>query len=281
MKVSVAMAVYNGELYLKQQLESILNQTILPDEVVIVDDCSKDASLSILRDFEKEYPIIKIIENERNLGYILNFRKALSYTTGEIIFLADQDDIWMPNKIEKILDIYKSNQCSVISSEFILIDDTSNPIKDSGSYRLSGRRDQNIFISDVNEIKTVELIFKNRYPGCTLALSAETRDLYLKINNLEVVHDHAILIIGSIIGGAYYLNEPTMMYRVHGNNNIGIRKKNKKITLALKKPSKPKIIKLLEELNVYTQVHNYRAYKVICYLRLPYIMDIIERLFKG
>ena len=281
MKVSIAMAIYNGERYLRQQLDSIFNQSILPDEVIIVDDCSKDKSLSIVRDFENKYPIIKVYENEINLGYVLNFRKALSKTTGDLIFLADQDDIWMSDKIEKMLNKFRLNKCSVIASEYNLIDGFSNPIKNTDSYRLSGRRCRTIFCSDTNQITTVELVFKNRYPGCTLALSSETRDLYLKIDNSEVIHDHAILLIGSIIGKVFYLNEATMMYRIHDNNSIGISKKNEKISLALKKPSKPKLVSLLDELNIYTKVHNYGVYKVICYLRLPYIVDIIERLFKG
>lgn len=103
MKISIAMATYNGADYLQEQLDSFLAQTRRPDEFVVVDDCSSDDTLKILEEFSKCAPFeVRIYRNEVNLGYAQNFGRVLSFCTGDLIFLSDQDDIWFKEKIEKI-----------------------------------------------------------------------------------------------------------------------------------------------------------------------------------
>ncbi len=101
MKTSVAMCTYNGESYLDEQLQSILEQTEPIDEIVICDDGSIDKTLSIIEKFIKAGTPIRLILNQKNLGYTRNFEKAICLCSGDIIFLADQDDIWMPEKVKK------------------------------------------------------------------------------------------------------------------------------------------------------------------------------------
>lgn len=101
--ISVAMCTYNGEKYIREQLESIINQSMLPDEIVICDDCSKDTTLEILKDTLNSYNgIVQLVSNKHNLGYRKNFEKAISLCHGDIIFLSDQDDVWNKDKIEII-----------------------------------------------------------------------------------------------------------------------------------------------------------------------------------
>ena len=103
MKVSIALATYNGAKYLKQQLDSFQAQTCLPDELVVCDDCSKDNTVEILEEFKETASfIVIIIQNESNLGYTGNFEKAISLCSGNLIFISDQDDVWFNNKIETI-----------------------------------------------------------------------------------------------------------------------------------------------------------------------------------
>ena len=110
MKTSVALCTYNGEKFLAQQLESILNQTVLVDEIVVCDDGSTDNTVSILENYRKEHPnTIKIYKNEKNLRSVKNFEKAISLCNNEIIFLSDQDDVWKENKVEKILIFFNEN----------------------------------------------------------------------------------------------------------------------------------------------------------------------------
>src|SRR5262249_10160572 len=102
-KISIALCTYNGAKYLSSQLESYLAQTCLPDEVVVCDDCSQDETVTILNDFAIRAPFpVRILVNDQNLGSTKNFEKSISLCSGEIIFLSDQDDVWMPNKIERV-----------------------------------------------------------------------------------------------------------------------------------------------------------------------------------
>lgn len=101
--VSIAMATYNGDKFVGDQLDSFANQTVLPTELVISDDCSSDGTIDVVRAFETRAPFpIHIAENKRRLGYTRNFERALSLCKGDIIFLSDQDDTWYPSKIDLI-----------------------------------------------------------------------------------------------------------------------------------------------------------------------------------
>lgn len=109
-KISIALATYNGEKYLNEQLESIASQSILPDELIVCDDCSTDKTIEILHNFKEKVSFeVKILKNDNNQGYIKNFAKVISETSGDYIFMCDQDDFWFPNKIEIVLKTFKGN----------------------------------------------------------------------------------------------------------------------------------------------------------------------------
>lgn len=109
-RISIALATYNGEKYIAEQLQSFCTQTKLPDELIVCDDCSQDKTLTILCNFAKNAPFfVKVIENQKNLGWAQNFSKAISLCTGDIIFISDQDDVWLTSKIEKIIYYFSSN----------------------------------------------------------------------------------------------------------------------------------------------------------------------------
>lgn len=102
------MATYNGEKYIQQQLDSFLQQTVLPDELIVCDDCSNDNTLDIIEDFKKKASFdVKVLKNEKNSGYIKNFAKVILATKGDYVFLCDQDDVWFPNKIEMVIKAFK------------------------------------------------------------------------------------------------------------------------------------------------------------------------------
>lgn len=122
MRISIAMATYNGAKYLQEQLDSFLYQTRQPDELVVCDDGSTDATLDILEDFRQQAPFaVRVYRNEVNLGYIKNFEKALSLCTGDIIFLSDQDDVWLCKKIKQIEGIFLSDSSAmvVVNDQFV------------------------------------------------------------------------------------------------------------------------------------------------------------------
>jgi glycosyltransferase involved in cell wall biosynthesis len=102
--VSIAMCTYNGAKFMAKQLESIINQTYKNLEIVIVDDRSTDDTVAIVEQFAKNDERIKFYQNETNLGFNKNFEKAVNLTTGDYISISDQDDIWLPTKIEDLLN---------------------------------------------------------------------------------------------------------------------------------------------------------------------------------
>ena len=108
--ISVAMATYNGEKYLQQQLDSIAAQTVLPDELVVCDDCSTDRTIEILENFKNKVNFdVLILRNEVNSGYVKNFARVISEAKGDYVFMCDQDDSWFPNKIEVVLKTFEEN----------------------------------------------------------------------------------------------------------------------------------------------------------------------------
>ena len=128
MKISIALATYNGAKYLQDQLDSYIVQNRMPDEIVVCDDVSKDDTLAILEAFQKVAPFeVRIIKNETNLGYTKNFEKALSLCTGDVVFFSDQDDVWLPHKISTIEKVFKENpDISVVIHDGELTDEDLN-----------------------------------------------------------------------------------------------------------------------------------------------------------
>ena len=118
--ISVVIATYNGERYLKQQLDSILSQTILPKEIILVDDGSTDTTVAILREYAVDERFLLLL-NEQNIGYIRSFEKGMLHATCSLIALSDQDDIWLPHKLETLLANMQSN--IAVYSDSMLVDE--------------------------------------------------------------------------------------------------------------------------------------------------------------
>ena len=121
-KISVALATYNGSRYITEQLDSILSQTMYVDEIIICDDKSSDDTVKIINQYIKEKNLSDVISlhvNERNLGYASNFMKAVKMTAGDYIFFCDQDDIWTKQRVQQMVDIMNSNsKILLLGSEF-------------------------------------------------------------------------------------------------------------------------------------------------------------------
>ena len=126
--LSIALATFNGEKYLANLLESFFRQTQPIDEVIICDDGSSDNTIKILNDFKERYPNlnIKIFQNHSNLGVAKNFSKAIKLCVGDLIFLADQDDVWEANKVQVMVSEYTKGSSSYIISDMKVIDEEGN-----------------------------------------------------------------------------------------------------------------------------------------------------------
>ncbi len=117
--VSIAICTYNGEKYLKEQLDSLIQQTYQNIEIIAVDDCSIDQTFRILTEYSEKYPFFKVFRNDENKGLSRNFEKALSYCKGDFIAISDQDDIWKFDKIEVLLNNMQDNMLVYAQSETI------------------------------------------------------------------------------------------------------------------------------------------------------------------
>ncbi len=225
LKVSIALACYNGQKYIKEQLLSLLNQTRPADEVIIVDDNSNDDTPKIINEFIETHKLInyKYYVNDSNLGYVKNFHKALSKTSGDLIFLCDQDDIWEKSKIEKIYNIYQQHpEISALSTSYQLIDQYSNKISPKHFDGVQNKVLQGIPRNSLVKINHIDTLFGSISPGCTSSFSSYIKDYYVKNASLIAPHDWEIHVYASMIGNLYYYHEPLTLYRMHQNNTVGL-----------------------------------------------------------
>ena len=224
MKTSLVMAIYNGEKYIVEQLESIKNQTVKIDEAIFIDDCSTDNSYHMVHQFIDGYQLMnwKLIKNENNLGYRNNFKKGLELASGDIVFLSDQDDKWHSNKVETMLK-YMSDEVLTLASSFRFIDQKGKPFEVK---KIKGRSNNNLLFQEVDkdltEIKLDSLLEMNFSQGCTMAIRQSIIQEFLNVTTGKLPHDWELNIISSTHHGCYYLDIPLIDYRIHNNNTIGM-----------------------------------------------------------
>jgi glycosyltransferase involved in cell wall biosynthesis len=224
MKTSVAMCTYNGEKHIKNQLDSILNQSLSVDEIVICDDGSNDKTIEIIIQFQLEYPNkISLHRNPINLRSNKNFEKAISLCNGDYIFLSDQDDIWKKNKVEKIIEYFSKNKSAeAVFSNAELINDNNEKFTDNNLWNSIG------FIE--NQLsKPIDLYhhikFKsNTVTGATLCIKQEIKPLILPIPDIKKFHhDEWIAIIIASRKKLEYLTDELISYRIHTEQQIGAK----------------------------------------------------------
>jgi len=219
MKTSVALCTYNGEKYLSRQLDSILYQTVAVDEIIWCDDSSSDKTWEIAEKYKEKHPsVFKIFRNEKNLGYVGNFEKALSLCNGEIVFLCDQDDIWEKNKVEAVQLKFKNNhKVNVVVHNLELLENDKRY-----NYWETIK-----FNSKIENHQLFErLIDKgNIFPGMSMALKNKYLKTLLplkKINHI-IIHDQEIIIKATHDNCVYLIQETLGTYRLHENQSIGLK----------------------------------------------------------
>jgi len=217
MNISVCMATFNGAKYIEIQLHSILKQLSDTDEVIILDDCSKDNTLDLVRKFEDNR--IKIFKNEVNRGHVYSFGKVIAFSSNEIIFMCDQDDIWLDGRLELMKD-------SLLKSKALLISTNSSFINSDGNiidFYLDGVSSK----SSEKHFKNIVDIFvgKPNYVGCAMAFKKELKNLILPIPSYVESHDLWIAMGANIIKANLHLDEQTLSRRIHGNNASIVKRK--------------------------------------------------------
>ena len=235
---SVALCVYNGERFLSQQLESLAAQTVLPDELVICDDASSDGSMRIVENFAKNAPfVVRIFKNTKNLGYIKNFEKAIGLCSMDIIFLCDQDDYWESEKLNKVLDVFDTEEeVGIVLHGFRKIDLNGAPYIEAeekyGVNQLSANQLEEVFRS--NSIEVFLLPYSRAWCGCMMAFRRKFNNLIIPIYPGKG-HDDWILKIIAPLSEVRFLPDPLLRYRIHAWNNNSYEVGNKNFKYFLKR----------------------------------------------
>lgn len=225
-KISVALATYNGEKYILKLLETLMGQTVSADEVIICDDNSTDNTRDLVKKFVSYHNLRnwKVFHNSNNVGYKKNFYKCIQYTSGDYIFLCDQDDEWLPSKIEKMISVMKMNKfVKTLSCGVSLIDENSNirKIKKYKNYYNSNLLYLDHEPKKIEKIDSKYICKHNISPGCTLCMTKEVKDAFLESYDFTLPHDWFINMISASKQGCFFLNEALLMYRTHERNTIG------------------------------------------------------------
>ena len=223
-RISVAMATCEGERFVLEQLESIASQSVLPDEVVVCDDASQDETFACLEAFASRAPFeILTLHNPERIGTTANFERAISACTGDTIFLADQDDVWQPEKIETLSAVLaRRPDTAAVFSDAEPIDENASPLGGS-LWRSLGftLREQ----ERVRSGRAVEVFLRHVVAaGTTLAFRSSLRDVALPFPALRSCHDAFIAFMAASTSRVEIVPECLVRYRLHGANQIGIRK---------------------------------------------------------
>ena len=214
-KIDILMATYNGEKYLVEQLDSIINQTYHNWNLLIRDDNSTDKTLEIIQNYHKKDKRIKILkDNKGNLGIVRNFEELLKSSESEFIMFSDQDDIWVENKLDMYLKMIEKikNKGFMIHSDAILFDkNKSNILKDT-------------FISKKAINRGLENVFFNYFvQGATILISKEIKNFILPFPKEVYLHDRYIHLISELFFERIFVNKALIYYRQHGDNQIGAK----------------------------------------------------------
>lgn len=210
--ISIAMTTYNGEMYLAEQIDSILVQTHSDFELIICDDCSTDATCTILKAYASKDKRIKLHFNERNLGFKKNFEQALHFCSGEFVAFADQDDVWTKNHLEVLLS--RIGEHDIACSNSFLVDEKLNPL----NMDMKTICHFTSVPEDKSELFFYFLFGNNFVQG---AASLIRRDFMLKVIPIpEFIsfHDYWFGINAANGKGIAYLEDSTLFYRQHGSN---------------------------------------------------------------
>lgn len=226
MSISVCMAVYNGEKFLKEQIESILLQLGNKDELVIVDDCSTDNSVRIISTFADNR--IKLHLNDKNKRHVITFGKAIDLAQNEIIFLCDQDDVWIKERVKTFIDYFsRMPDLKIITSNFLCINENGKIINNSLP---------SVYSNDsFNHSKNITNIFLGKigYYGCGMAFRSELKSIILPIPKYIEAHDIWIALIANKLKINLHIEENTLFHRIH-DSNASIKAKFRSIPKKIK-----------------------------------------------
>ena len=234
-EIEILMATYNGERYLEEQINSLLNQTYVNWKLKIRDDNSTDKTLSIIKNYQKKYPdkIFLMKDMNGNLGAKNSFLELLKNSKADYVMFCDQDDVWLDNKIEKTLKktLEIEDGPTLVHTDLKVVDEKLNLISESfwKFQKIDPKRKEHNY-----------LIVQNNITGCTMMLNKDLIELSKKNFPNGIMHDWIIAIIASLSGKIGFISEQTILYRQHKKNEVGAKGYFKSILKKVKNISQVK-----------------------------------------
>ena len=218
MECSIILSAYCGEKYLGAQLDSILNQTRMPEEIIVIDDCSPDngATERIIDDYVTKHPNVKKIVNSNNMGWAASFMNGIKYATKDIVFFSDQDDVWDVDKINAMMRIMEKEKINVLISDCQNTDDNLNPLEEHSN---SGRLVRNRFLFGKSFINPKGV-------GAAMSIRRDFLNKYIDLWNPGIGHDQFYQIMAVCFDKFYYIDKTLILHRFHGDNATGITRRS-------------------------------------------------------
>lgn len=213
------MATYNGEKYIKNQLDSILPELGKHDEVIVVDDCSSDNTVAILSEYSNKDARIKVYRNEKNIRHVKTFEKAVGLAKNELIVFSDQDDLWVPGRVDVFQKAFKENPNVVlVTGSFDCIDADGNLI--NNELRKVSAADSFAYK------KNIASIFKGTlgYYGCVMVVKRDFVQKILPFPEGTEAHDLYIALAANIARANLHLDDKVLLHRVHGRNASDLKR---------------------------------------------------------
>ncbi|MDW2982686.1 glycosyltransferase [Rhodanobacter sp. KK11] len=230
--LSIVLCTYNGAAYLQPQLASLLAQTCLPDEIVIGDDGSTDASMGMLQAFAGQARdagiAVQLLRRRENIGYVGNFCAGLRAAKGELLFLCDQDDVWRVDKLARMVDRFERDpSLLLLHSDARLVDAHGRSLQCSlfDALQMTPQEKQAIHAGRAFEV----VLRRSFVTGATAALRRRLVEQALPVGT-GWIHDEWLAAVAAATGGVDFIDEPLIDYRQHRGNQVGMRRR----TLAMK-----------------------------------------------
>src|SRR5215216_4468626 len=226
-KFSVAMCTYNGTRFVAEQLASIAAQTRPPDELVVCDDRSTDATLECIREFARSAPFpVRLFENEKNIGSTKNFERAIELCEGDFIAVADQDDVWLPEKLRRLEEMLANESTGLAFTNGDVVDEDLRPLGERVWQRIRfGEEEQRLFRAG---LAFAVLLDHNVVTGAAMALKARFKKLILPFPNdlthdgIPVLHDWWTALLIAAASEVSFVPESLFKYRQHSSQQMGV-----------------------------------------------------------
>ena len=221
-KVDILLAAYNGEKYLEEQIKSILAQTYEDFQLIISDDCSTDNTVKIIKKIKDKR--LKLFNQKKNLGFNKNFEFLCSKATSEFVMIADQDDVWMKDKVAKMLNKIEEEESALVYCDMKVVDADLNQIYSSFHEHTKKSKQ----CQKYNDFELLKI--ENVISGSSIITKLDViRKAMPFVCNKAIIYDYWLSLIASQYGRICYLDETLQLYRQHENNSVGAGN-NKKIS---------------------------------------------------